>query len=505
MEVETRTQTADRLTYEAILSALFENYESIYVIDVESSAYQCYHESQSYRELQLESRGDDFFAALTDSIAKTIHPKDQKYVAKLLRREVMLAGLAREKYYSFVYRLMVDGQPLYHKIRATMESVAGRPHILFGVRNIDETIRNDIAHHEELASIYQKEQNHMEAILGSAAGYLEANLTRNTVLEISPIHTQPGSTQVPTLPDHAEALTYDQYEQWLCEHFVVAEQARYAEVSNCAYLISCFARGERRASVSFSSRTANGAAQPCRKVYYLYQDKISGDIMSFDVIYDLTEQQRKEAELKALEAELQMSRIHNFTSQMQPHFLYNALASIQEIILDDPQYASDLLGDFTIYLRSCIRAMSSDVPIPFSQELDNVKAYVNIEQMRFGEKLKVRYEIDTADFSIIPLTIQPLVENAIRHGIYQRGPAGGVVTLRTREDDRAWIVQVQDDGVGFHVSGLRQEVERGTRDSTGLKNIMFRLEKVMQAQVTISSTEGEGTLVTVTIPKAGDV
>ena len=286
---------------------------------------------------------------------------------------------------------------------------------------------------------------------------------------------------------------------------MVAEQARYAEVSNCAYLISCFARGERRASVSFSSRTANGAAQPCRKVYYLYQDKISGDIMSFDVIYDLTEQQRKEAELKALEAELQMSRIHNFTSQMQPHFLYNALASIQEIILDDPQYASDLLGDFTIYLRSCIRAMSSDVPIPFSQELDNVKAYVNIEQMRFGEKLKVRYEIDTADFSIIPLTIQPLVENAIRHGIYQRGPAGGVVTLRTREDDRAWIVQVQDDGVGFHVSGLRQEVERGTRDSTGLKNIMFRLEKVMQAQVTISSTEGEGTLVTVTIPKAGDV
>ena len=227
--------------------------------------------------------------------------------------------------------------------------------------------------------------------------------------------------------------------------------------------------------------------------------------MSFRVIYDLTEHQRREKERQELERELQMSRIRNFTSQMQPHFLYNALGSIQEIVLDDPEYASDLIGDFTVHLRSCIRAMASDRLIPFDQEIANIRAYVNIEKMRFGEKLRVVYDFKKTDFQILPLSIQPLVENAIRHGIYQRGAEGGTVTVRSREQSDAWIVEVEDDGVGFDVEQSHRESASGKKDSTGLKNLIFRLDKVMNADVCIRSEIGKGTKVTVSIPKGGSI
>ena len=87
--------------------------------------------------------------------------------------------------------------------------------------------------------------------------------------------------------------------------------------------------------------------------------------------------------------ELELCRLRNLVSQIQPHFLSNALGSIQEIVLQDPQRAADLLGDFALHLRSYVRAVENDEPIPFEQELENIKAYVHIEQMRFGEKLKM--------------------------------------------------------------------------------------------------------------------
>ena len=213
----------------------------------------------------------------------------------------------------------------------------------------------------------------------------------------------------------------------------------------------------------------------------------------------MTEQQRKEMEMEKLEEELRRSRIHNSTSQMQPHFLYNALGSIQEIILEDPEYAAKLLGDFTLHLRSCVRAMENDDPI--GRELENIRAYANIEKMRLGNKLKIRYDIQAEAFSIVPLSIQPLVENAIRHGVYERGMAGGTVTVRSRDKGEAFVVEVEDDGVGFDYPALEKEIAAGKRDSTGLKNIMLRLDKVMHARVQIDSRVGEGTKVTVTIPK----
>lgn len=491
----------DTLSYEAIARALFENYESIYVVDMETSAYKCFHESNSYSSLQIENSGDDFFNEVAANILRTIYEEDQSFVMRMMSRDALIKALEARKYCSFVYRLMIGGKPLYHKFRATTDTVDGRLHLLIGIRNVDEAFRRDKRQTEELSSMHKKEINHLEAILSSADWYLEVNLTKDRILESSMLIRPESLPSDVRYPDDVSSLSYSEFEKWRVDNLIVEEKGKYLEISNREYLIKCFERGEKRASVSFSMRIAGGRIQPCKKVFYLYRDAPTDDILSFCVVYDLTEQQRRDKEIKDLELKLQMSRLRNFTSQMQPHFLYNALGSIQEIVLEDPAYASELIGDFTVHLRSCIRAMSNDAPIPFDQELKNIRAYVNIEKMRLGSKLRIEYDIQAKDFSIIPLSVQPIVENAIRHGIYERGAAGGLVTISTRELEDGILIAVEDDGIGFDVEGFKSKALSGDHDSTGLNNIKFRLDKVMNAKIDIKSRPGKGTRVTITLPK----
>lgn len=489
------------LTQEALFRALSENYESIYVVDVDTSAYQRYYESDIYSSLCLRNNGSDFFHDLKKDIFTTIYWEDQEYVSNMLDKNALISGLKKNKFYSFVYRLMIDGKPLYHKLRATTELIDWRPHLLIGIRNIDAAFRQDKAQAEELSAMRSKEITHLEAILASAEGYLEVNISRNTIHEVSPYMLAKKSTADIRHDLDTGALSYTDFMTWNIDNVVIENKDKLSKISSRDYLMDCYNQNERRASASFSMKTGSGKVQPCKIVFYLYKEALSEDILSFCVLYDLTEQQRKEKELKDLEHELQMSRLRNFTSQMQPHFLYNTLGSIQEIILDDPIYASELIGDFTIHLRSCIRAMANDDPIPFEQELANIMAYVNIEKMRFGSKLNVQYDIQKKDFNILPLSVQPLVENAIRHGIYERGERGGTVIVRTTEKNDYITISVEDDGVGFNVDAYKYSMTAGLKDSTGLKNIIFRLEKVMSAVVDIKSRINKGTKVIISIPK----
>lgn len=234
----------------------------------------------------------------------------------------------------------------------------------------------------------------------------------------------------------------------------------------------------------------------------------SGIMYGYSAVADLQKykevQAKLEAELAEVRANLEELKIKNFTSQMQPHFLYNALASIREIVLDDPEYASELLCDFTIHLRACLRSITSDVLIPFSQELENIEAYVRIEKMRFGDRLTIRYECEEQDFSIIPLSIQPLVENAIRHGIYERGKGGGTVIVRTARRENNLEIVVEDNGVGFDYDTIMQEIKDGKRDSTGMFNLIFRFENILNATVQVESRLHIGTRITVLIPNEED-
>lgn len=233
----------------------------------------------------------------------------------------------------------------------------------------------------------------------------------------------------------------------------------------------------------------------------LVEDSFSGDIKAYYLFKNIDEQKRGELKVKAdmeeLRVELENSRIRIMMNQMQPHFLYNALSAIRTCIKVDPDYAYRMIGDFTTHLRSSVKALQNDDPIPFSEEMKNIKAYLNIEKMRMGDRLSFKYDIQCENFKVVPLTIQPLAENAARHGVYPLGDRGGTISVKSYETDTAYVVEVADDGVGFDV----EEVFTRQSDSVGLKNLVFRLKKLMNADVNIKSEIGKGTKAIVTLPK----
>ena len=480
-----------------LAKALSARYESIYIIDINTSSYQCYHESEAYEKLGASTTGSDFFDEITKTILAVVYPEDKDYFIHLSSQDSFLKNTENGKTYSFIYRIVRNGEPVYRKIRAVRQTNGNEEHLLVGIRDINEMLQREKKHENRHETMLLKERNHMKAILASSAGYMEVNLTKNLILD----HSNNFLEWFDYPLAESQELSYSEFMEWWADNHIDGDRNAFLKANDRKRLIELFNKGILRSSVLFNSVFEQGEIQPCRQVAFLYKDTVSNDILSFTVTYDLTEQQRAEQEMIDLKEKLQMSRLRVFTSQMQPHFLYNALGSIQEVVLENPEYASDLIGDFSTHLRASIRAMASDDPIPFSQELENIKAYTAIEKMRFGDKLHIEFNIEARNFLISPLSIQPLVENSIRHGIYERGKEGGTVQLSSRQTDNAWIVTVKDDGVGFDSKAFFDEKRKDDLTSSGLKNIIFRLKQVMGAEVQIESTIGVGTVVTVTIPK----
>ena len=199
---------------------------------------------------------------------------------------------------------------------------------------------------------------------------------------------------------------------------------------------------------------------------------------------------------KELERELEKANMAVMISQIQPHFLYNALNTIKSLIRRDPKTAEKAVIDFSYYLRGNMDSLTHSEPIPFRTELQHIQYYCNIELLRFADKLHIEYDIEEDNFTVPTLSIQPLIENAIKHGVTKR-PEGGTVKLSTRKDAENYIVQVSDDGVGFDPSAALAE---DGRSHVGLSNIRYRFASLMHAEVTVDSTPSVGTTVTVYIP-----
>ncbi|WP_080800318.1 sensor histidine kinase [Arabiibacter massiliensis] len=208
-----------------------------------------------------------------------------------------------------------------------------------------------------------------------------------------------------------------------------------------------------------------------------------------------------------VEQELVRSRIAITISQIQPHFLYNALVTIQYLCTDDPPLAARTVGDFAGYLRGNMDSLANDEPILFAKELDHLQHYVAIERLRFPN-VSVVVEEGERDFLIPALTVQPLVENAIRHGL-RRKRGGGTVVVSSWRDERGFHVSVADDGAGFDRPVDLADVEEGvpcggdpSRSHVGLANVAFRVRVLCGGTVSLASRPGEGCRVEVTLPHA---
>ena len=186
-------------------------------------------------------------------------------------------------------------------------------------------------------------------------------------------------------------------------------------------------------------------------------------------------------------------RIRIMMSQIQPHFLYNTLGTIQSFCLTDPEKAFDTIARFGDYLRQNLGSLDQPNLIPFQQELEHTKVYVGIEMLRF-ESLEVNYDIRDDDFELPALSVQPLVENAIRHGVRIR--KRGIVTVSSYRESGFHVVEIRDNGKGFDVAALKKD--GGTH--IGLRNVRERIEKMCHGTMTIDSKVGEGTTVTLRLP-----
>ena len=186
-----------------------------------------------------------------------------------------------------------------------------------------------------------------------------------------------------------------------------------------------------------------------------------------------------------------------FVLQMRPHFIYNTLTSIYYLCKQDTDQAQQVILDFTNYLRKNFSAIAKEDMIPFSEEMEHTKAYLAVEQVRFRDGLTVRVDTPYTSFRIPPLTLQPVVENAVKHGL---DPEQEMleITVSTQKTDE-WIeIIVEDNGPGFKPADENNP-------QIALKNIRERLDLMCKGTLTIESVEESGTIVTIRIPLQEEV
>lgn len=196
------------------------------------------------------------------------------------------------------------------------------------------------------------------------------------------------------------------------------------------------------------------------------------------------------------ESQLAQSRIAILLSQIQPHFLYNTLTAICGLCDENPQEAKKMTAKFSDYLRHNLDSLNQSEPILFEHELLHTQIYLEIEQKRFGERLSIVYDIQTTSFMLPSLTVQPIVENAVKHGATKKA-GGGTVTISTRAKEDFYEIIISDNGVGFDTEALMET----SNTHIGIENVRSRLWSIIQGTLTVTSKVGVGTVATIQIPK----
>ena len=204
---------------------------------------------------------------------------------------------------------------------------------------------------------------------------------------------------------------------------------------------------------------------------------------------------RQQTEIARQQREIADQRASVMVLQMRPHFIYNTLMSIYSLCNLEPQKARQITMDFTNYLRRNFNAVASDSTIPFSKELEHTRAYLAVEQAQYDDKLIVAYDTPYTQFHLPPLTLQPIAENAVKHGIDPEGDPLNIF-IRTRYTDSAAEIIVEDNGTGFDPSDE-------SKPHITLENIRQRLKMMCGGSMTIQPRESGGTVVTITIPDSG--
>ena len=220
---------------------------------------------------------------------------------------------------------------------------------------------------------------------------------------------------------------------------------------------------------------------------------LSGLSMYSFVLADQIEQDlSRQRKIASQKTEIANQRADIMVLQMRPHFIYNTMMSIYYLCKQDSDLAQQVTLDFTTYLRKNFTAIASEEPIPFREELEHTRAYLAVEQAQFEDSLFIDYDTPHVDFRVPPLTLQPIVENAVKHGMDQDSEPLHIF-IHTRRTDSSNEIIVENNGADF------KPVD-DNEPHIALKNIQHRHQMMCGGSMTIMPREGGGTVVKVTIP-----
>lgn len=216
----------------------------------------------------------------------------------------------------------------------------------------------------------------------------------------------------------------------------------------------------------------------------------------FLFLLSVTAVMKQKRKLAKKEQELYDMQINILSAQISQHFIYNTLTTIKYLCKKDALLAAETVDEFAGYLRGNLEALTGDKTIWFSEELMHVKNFLAIEQKRFGKRINVIYDIREEAFMLPPLTLQPIVENAVKHGIAPK-EQGGTIRISTGKNDTDYWIRVEDDGVGYCVKERAKE----KKTHIGMCNVAGRVGGLCGGSVKVLSSFGEGTKVLIKIPR----
>lgn len=207
-------------------------------------------------------------------------------------------------------------------------------------------------------------------------------------------------------------------------------------------------------------------------------------------------QLQQEKRLYQQELELVSNRVAIMLSQIQPHFLYNALNTIQYLCQTQPQKAAQVIEDFAAYLRGNMDSLTQQSCIPFEEDLTHLEHYLQIERLRFPF-IEICYALEERHFSLPALTLQPLVENAIRYGFHSREEAGSRILIASCLQNDHYLLTIEDNGEGFDPAAVPSD----GRSHLGIPNTRSRIESMCGGTLHVETAPGSGTRVQISIPR----
>ena len=214
-------------------------------------------------------------------------------------------------------------------------------------------------------------------------------------------------------------------------------------------------------------------------------------ILAYYIYLSLIYQQEIKEMAVQKELEAAHSELMSLRNQIHPHFIYNTLNIIRSLIRIDSDMAVKCMDLFSGYLRSHIEAIKKKALISFDEELDNVRLYLSLVQIDYTRKVDVKYDIRITDFYLPPLSLEPLVENAVEHGLSKDG---GIVTLHTFEEDNNIVISVSDNGTAV------KPIEDNIHTGVGIENTRKRIEMQCGGRLEVNITDA-GAVCSIIIPK----